>query len=87
MAKNVFRQKKKSVSISASGALNIKVGKVKLTGSRLDVKLESGRAIHPLRGVQLSAPLANDYLPGGGARVYATFLQSGLEITTNFIFS
>ena len=63
MAKNVYRQGKKSVSISASGALNIRLGPVRLTGSKLEVKLESGRAIFPLRGAQLSPPMPNDYLP------------------------
>lgn len=85
MAKNVFRQGKKSISISQSGAMNIKCGKVKLSGARLEVRLESGRALHPLRSALLSAPMPNNYLPGGGSRVCVISQQGGLEITTHFI--
>ncbi len=85
MAKNVYRQGKKAVSISASGAVNLKIGPVRITGSKLEVKMESGRAIFPLRGVQLSPPLPNDTLPGGGARLFARNFHNGLEITVSFV--
>jgi len=85
MAKNVYRQGKKAVSISASGAINLRIGPVRITGSKLEVKMESGRAIFPLRGVQLSPPMTNDSLPGGGARLFARNVRSGLEITVNFV--
>jgi len=85
MAKNVYRLGKKAVSISASGALNLRLGRVRLSGSRLEVKLESGRGIFPLRGVQLTHPVPNDYMPGGGVRVSATTEQAGLAITLNAV--
>ena len=83
MAKNVYRHGKKAVSISASGTLNLKLGQVRLTGSRLEVKMESGRGIFPLRGAHLSRPFPNDYMPGGGVRVLARTMHNGVEITTN----
>ena len=43
-------------------------------------------ATMPFEGsVQLSPPLPNDSLPGGGARLFARNLQNGLEITVNFV--